>query len=784
VIDGVRFPGRIRTSVMLLSGILLPCIMLLLAAFPPRPAYADGISGSAEFSYSLADAKIKTGGVVTDDSKTAAITQRYILSLSRSLYPFLRVSAGGLFDTTSTDATINGANADNEATLANGFANLTLGSPFVSSAVGYSRNQTEASSSGFSAPTEVLEVYNGRLGLHPEGLPALDFLASRSNAYDTERLIHDSTSDFFSLNSRYQPIPTMNLGYAGSLSKSTDHLGGQTNESLSNTLQGTYTERFFANRVSFATNAILNSQETKATIGVLGQILDQRTPLAGFFAVSDVPTPIFRNSDDSNRTAPITTWTLFNELIQNARITPITYINLGFQLGDTQLRNMGLDLGTDPATRTVDTIHVYIALQGTAPNQQPLPASITNQFSWDVYTSDDNQNWQLHAHLGAPVQFVSEFDPQLQSLVSRFVLTIPQSTKQFIKVVTRPLPLQVSPPPGFDVTRIYVCKLEGFQTRPATSSEQKSSSLSGLLNTAVKVKLLDRPGLPSVVYDLNFNYNFSSQDSGTRTSYFISNALSTTHRFSSYLRGYARVTREDSLPTTGAHNYGYTYSASLEAVPLSTLRHNLIYSGKSETTDGKDSTSNSIFLTNTATLYQGISAVLSGGVSKSTSGDGSESLSTTLMCSVNLTPHPTLNLNAGYTQTDTERSGGGIPDSTSFARSGTLTATFNPLSALYLFGSVGFSAQNGRETVITENFGGSWSPFRDGALQLSISYNENLSSTGDQRTTVLSPTLRWNIRSGWWLDVSYSLLTDELTVANLTTETEVQSITSTLRLTF
>jgi 7-cyano-7-deazaguanine synthase in queuosine biosynthesis len=167
-------------------------------------------------------------------------------------------------------------------------------------------------------------------------------------------------------------------------------------------------------------------------------------------------------------------------------------------------------------------------------------------------------------------------------------------------------------------------------------------------------------------------------------------------------------------------------------------------------------------------------------VNLATNGDGVESFNTIVSCGANIVPHRTLSLNINFSDQRIKQSGGGRQDSSTFTQSGTLSAAWNPVSTISLFASVGYAEQQETPVIVTKVFGGSWNPFPDGALQLSISYNESLTSTGNQTVKSLSPTMRWNIRPGWWLDVSYSYQT----ITSTTNETTANTASSSLRLSF
>ena len=365
----------------------------------------------------------------------------------------------------------------------------------------------------------------------------------------------------------------------------------------------------------------------------------------------------------------------------------------------------------------------------------------------------------------------------------RFELTFAAVTTRYIKAVVNPLPLQVVPPVNFDVNNVLVTRLEALVRTPVGQIVQNqghtSTSQSGLLNMGGRVLLLNVPSLPVVTYDVNFNYNFARSDSGTLTNYYLANGLSASHRFNEFLSGRARVSREDSEDARESKT-SYGYSAGLEARPLSTLTHSLTYSGRYESTSGKSTTTNSVFLTNSAMLYQGASINLSGGVSLASGSDGISNFNTIISCGANLVPHPSLSLNFNFSDQRSQQSGGGKPESSNYSRSGAMSVSYTPFETISIFGSIGFSAQQDTATTVTKAFGGSWSPFRDGALQFNVSYNESVTTAGDQRVRSVSPSLRWNIRTGWWLETTYTYQT----ATSSTVETTSDTITSSLRMAF
>jgi hypothetical protein len=60
----------------------------------------------------------------------------------------------------------------------------------------------------------------------------------------------------------------------------------------------------------------------------------------------------------------------------------------------------------------------------------------------------------------------------------------------------------------------------------------------------------------------------------------------------------------------------------------------------------------------------------------------------------------------------------------------------------------------GPQTLV--NFGGGFSPFTGGQLLIRFGYDENVDTLSRVRNRFFGPSLRWNIRTGTYLDVAYT----------------------------
>jgi hypothetical protein len=317
---------------------------------------------------------------------------------------------------------------------------------------------------------------------------------------------------------------------------------------------------------------------------------------------------------------------------------------------------------------------------------------------------------------------------------------------RYIKVVTKPLSPLVFGSSSFP--NIFITELQAFIKKPAEQVKGKTTKLSHILNIDSRTRILN---IPTLFYELSYFLN--KTDPG-QTTYTLSNGLSANHRFSSIFSGSARVAREDGTEE-GKKRWAYVYNASVVATPLKTLRHNLIYSGRIEEIDRQSTKNNSVFLQNNATLYKGIDINLGGGFNFSTLETGQNQQNTIINFGASIVPHRTMTITLIYSDTTTSQSGGGLLSTSTSTRRGDLSVAYRPFETLYLFASWETLAEKGQKIQTTQNYGLNWSPFPEGTLQFNFSYNESILSENNQKSRLITPSLRWNITSRSFLDLSY-----------------------------
>ncbi|ANA41599.1 hypothetical protein [Geobacter anodireducens] len=713
----------------------------LAAALLPAAAGAEGLRGFLELGYVTSDTQSTDAGNVTTSTKSSSILQRYNLSLDRMLYPTLRFTGGGTVDYTMTSAELNDTQLDTTLLKVSPFLDLTLGTPLYSAGLGYNRRQEIADTEGVGSSNIIHENYNAKLSLRPEGLPSLEFLYTRTNSYDSERAFQDVVLNSYNLGSRYKPVDQLELNYQGLYTDATDNLTRNNATVLTHTGRVTYNDQFWQDRVTLYANYNISSQETNSALFRL-------FPTAGLSALTDTPLLVTLAA---------------NPALVDGNLNTGSAVNIGIQPvgGDIRPRNLGFDFG---GAVSVNRIRVWL--------NTDLPPDIDNRFSWTIYTSSDNLNWTLVQLLPT-----APFRSNEAGTGWFYELSFSGATSRYLKVVTSPLPLGTvsSRDPTANLTDIQVTELEAF-VQFEEVQRRTTTQLSHVLDTNMRVRILENPNLN---YELSYYYDRSDSDFISTSRYILSNGLSASHRFNQYLSASARFAREDSKENQGAR-VSYIYSTLLTATPLPTLMHSLVFSGRNEEVAGRKSDTNSLFLNNSATLYRGVDVNLNGGYSMATAESGQKTNTTIITFGLTLLPHSTLTVNVSYSGNMTDQTGGGLPDNSTFTHRGDLSAAFNPLRSVYLFGAFGVIMEKNKDMVTTRNIGGTWSPFRDGALQLSFSYNEAYNSSANQKDRTIVPSLRWNIRGGSYLDVSYLYLKS----TSVSQSSDSRTFSSTLRFAF
>jgi hypothetical protein len=597
--------------------------------------------------------------------------------------------------------------------------------PLYTASGAYSRAEREAAGS----PASISENYSASLGWRPVDLPTASFIFNRTNSFDENRLLRDATTDTFSFSSTYIPIRNIFLNYNATFGDFRNKLKDVETKSLTQSAGVTYSDLWW-NRTSVSSRYTVNTTEFEIPRRGTGEVDVSITPLSGLSAINDnAVTGALSGSPvliDGNFTLP----------------SGIGLFRPSF--ADTKLRNVGLQFF---GAMEVNTLLVWV-------DRDLASNADLQKFIWDIYVSDDNLTWKKWATVNQ-----APFGP----FFTRFEIQFPAVKTQFIKAVTSPLFVPTPPP---EVPDLHVTELQAILRKPAQDLDEKTTLTAQNFNASFTTKLLDYPSLSH-----NISYTLQ-KSSGNPSSYTIANGLflSQGFRLSRILTAGALLSRNDNLQQNGARFTGYSYGASLTAVPLPTLTHNLSYSGSTGKTGDNSTSSDAIGLTNTAELYKGVTANLTAGANRTRGGpSGGQTETDTITGGLSLTPNRFLGMNVSYSQGRTKQSGGNLPEMNVNSRGYGFDFTFNPYytgRTLYLAYSYYRAGDNlaGVRGPATKSYVANWSPFPDGTLHFNFNYNESYATdqfNGFGRSRSITPSIRWNISRNMFFNLSYGITSGE-----------------------
>ena len=762
-------PNLVRACITALT-----CLILMV----PVVAVAEGISGYAEYNYSLLDSETKdsSGKTMTDNS---SFNQRYSLTLDKNVFPTLRISIVGGFEKNIADSETNGFSTSASSSRINANSDLSYSNGVFNGGGGFSRRQETSKSSGSSSSTILFDSYNGRFGWKPEDFPTFDLLYSTFNNYDEHRTSQDSTATTVTLSSRYKPHNTVDMNYSANYATLDSKLVGLESQSLNQSLRVSYNDIFFRDRISVSTSYNIATQDTttrnnggsnSAGNGLLP--LSQRTVNQLFFATTALTdnaatTPTLGGSQNQNSATSV-----IDTVISAATLTPIRN-NVGLKSSFSAVNIIRMPV-------TISTIAGHVI----SPQDY---ADITNGFGLNnaatskvkVYQSPafDGMNWKLFP--AATITFGALSNPLTGTLSDGFEIKLGENVPAATIIKVEIESVQSVTINAF-IQKITLAAPEVYlqDTTPLNPGQSRSSSqISGLFDFNLKARLFNTP---TVFYDIGFNLDHSKSDSQDLTHrYSVVNGLSLNHRINTKLSTSARLAREDAVDPVAGERSSNIASISLSAQMLPTLTQSVNYGYRQETDAGITKKTHSANLSNSAELYRRISLSLTGGGSIASDNAGSDQKTLTLTSGLNMQPHKNLSINLSASDSMAWSSMEGSPETSSSTQTGDLTVTFNPLPSIYLFGSYTINAQTNRKTQTARSIGGSWSPFRGGALLLNTSYRENIDNSGNKDSAIVQ-SLRWTIRSGWFLDLSYLVSKD----ATATRTTNTQVFNTAMRLSF
>ncbi len=691
----------------------------------PGAARADGAGAQLEGNYSSASTKATddTGHQTKLDQSTW--TQRYRLSLDRTLFPYVRFSAGGLLDWMISSSDNAGAVTDTDSKKWDGNAHLSLGGPVLFGGLDYDRRQEAATSRAggvtSAAPELVRESYSAAASWRPLDLPTLDLRLSRSDSHDAGRQRLDLTSDEVLLASRFEATPNVELRYSARYGNVADHIAGVRTTSVDNTANVTWTDRFLDGRGNAYVGYSLTTRNVgREVAGTTGTVATQRFPTAGFSTVEgplDLPTKVTLKRNDA--------------LIDGVT-TASAGVNLGYSAAPAGSLVTYRDLGAQLPNVVTRVNTIYVWMDRNA-------AAVAADFRWKACKSDDNDVWTCVDVDPLTVRF----DP----LQWRFEIPIDPTPARYVKVSTLPLVRPALPDPQLE--ELYVTELQLYEAVPAAEARGRTFDVSGALTGTTKITLLRSPAL---TYDASAVVTHSNRP--LLITYSVVNGLSLQRPLGTRTTLMARADRTDSDAGAG-HDALNRWTGSVSAELLPTLGGTIAYTGQLAQHPHSTVLSNSATAFARADLYEGVSASATTSASWAHDDVAGTTRGATASGSVSVVPNRVISTSGSGSYSYTVQTGGGRPDRTD--RRGVLeaAASVSPFRALALSGSV-TRLFSGATAATFLNFSGALSLFPGGDLQLRYLYQESLDTAAEQRTRSHGPGLRWNIRPGWFFNAAYT----------------------------
>ena len=729
---------------------------LIVSLSLPKQAMADSLTGRVALTYSHSETRetdlTSPIPVPANDTEARAVIQQYMLTLDKNLYPNLKLFASGTFQKSDFTSDLNGEGSWSSSTLVRPYIDLALRTPLYLIDANYNSATTETKTNTGVDSTLYHKAYTGIFGWNPVDLPTTYLQVSKAYDYDQEYAFTNTVTNQTTLTSTWLPWPSLQLRYQGNYQVLENHIEDLETRIFGQDGRANYNDTFFHDVLSLSGYYDYGYRTTETITSGQGNVSVQLFAADGLLVSSNIPVTVKLNS------APF--------LIDNTTTGPQNAANnIGtdtFPL-DTTTRNIGLQFTTATQLNTLD-VWVFSLSGPTLATAIPtyLQTAVANSFIWSVYTSSDNQNWTLfQTGISAPYEI-----DVTNTGVGKFIISFPAVTTTFIKVVVNPLLPPAAGGPTTNFPGVYVTELQAFMTVPASTVPPKIRATNQLFDVNTQVRIFQTPST-SLYYNMIYTSNEEYSAFATTRLSTLQNSLTLSHRFSAVFSGSARAARTDQTDPAGT-SVQDEFNIQFLATPLRTLNHSLNYYASTRVSEiGLRSSTEALFMTNTAELYKDVTAFLNGGLSTATSETDLKTDSENYTWGLNVVPIKTLTITlSNFREKDTQ-SGTVGTEQTTRTTSSIASVAYYPFSLLYLTGSWQKFVTNDRSNTI-KSYGVNWSPLPGGSLQLAVSYVETLQTQDNSIDKSLTPSMRWTINRGSYITAAYTSTTSTSDIRDAT----------------
>jgi hypothetical protein len=692
-------------------------------------ARADTATARLEPSYDAVNTTTTDATGTTTHTSSDTLTQRYYLTLDKTLYSNLRLGASGIYQWalgSSSGGNLPPSEFDNR--LWNADVRLTAGDPLLNGTASYTAGETSARSLSAGLLTSTPTLFHDTAAVsslwRPDELPQLQFLFTRDTAHDLDRTVTDTSQNQAVLQSIFRPDPRFDLRGRLLWSNPIDHLHDVDSTTFGEEARVGYGQDFLDRRLNVYSSYIFGATQIRTTAtGTGGTVLVPQYPILGLSIVEAFPA------------TPTNVKLSSNPALIDADTTTSAGLNIGFTPsvnGDTANRDIGAQFAN--TITPVNMIYVWV--------DKPLPTAVASAYHWTAYTSDDNQNWTEIAIDQAKVTF--------GIFQNRFEIPLTQVVQvRYLKVVTKPLAVGVTTDQTFAI--VNVTEIQFLQALAAGTARQVNT-VTGFFTGTSRYQIIR-----SQLY-LDSSLSLTHATNAAHILWSVSNGLSYLRRLTRILDLSARVDRSDANDAQNNAVGSTRWTGSLTFDPLPTLGGNLTYSGNWDSPSPSGTVvNNSLSLFGRAVPYQGISLFASLVYALSQHEVGRDQESESANAGVSLVPNPKLTLNGTYSYSRTAFTGGGEPSQVSDSWRVEGDVTVSPFPALYANAGVTRVMQAGVGQTLV-NVSGNLSPFPGGNLILTFRYNQTLDTLTDTKTLIWGPYVRWNITPRSYVETTYQVL--------------------------
>jgi hypothetical protein len=703
-------------------------------------ALADEINLRGDFDYIITDTDStdKNTGIETS-SEFTFFNQRYNFNLSKTIYPYLTLLGGALYEIENSKSTLDDTDTEFEEKLLRPFVELNLTNPIYGAGVTYRRSEIETKITEIPDSQDFRDEFDVIFSMHQTGIPDFNLRYSQTHTYNDPETL-DDLDKLFTFDTTYTAWKKLRTDYFYARNESDDRIRDAETLEQTHTGRIEYTDFFIDNRLSL--NTSYHIRYNRLVFPTIGGVASRLIPVAGLASIDDTP-------DDGPALSS-------NNSLIDGNLTVSAGLDIGLGGDETTLTNIGLDFGFPV---NVNKINIWV--------DRSLSSTVVNSFSWAVYTSPDNTDtstWTL---------LTTVFPASFGVFENRFEITFSEVNTRFIKVVTRPLSPLI--PDASNFPNIFVTEMEAFTTVSGELTRNKDTSVNHDFSLNLRGKLSDKTTL-----GYNLNYRLQRQDppqqTHTQKRTELTNDLFLGHIFNNIFRLNARILRTDT-DNLNQESVEYSYSTSLRADYLKNFGQTLTYSGTNTDVENGSSSTNSVLLRNNANLYKGWNAFLDTGFNRNKPLGRSRENGTLLRFGTDLEPNRKLNINMNYAFTDTRRPDEENNDTTE--KRYDIQAFYVPTETISVFAKLSILDREETDTNL-QNYSLNWSPFPDGTLQFFFTYNESLRREIDQKDRIIGPSLLWTLGRHASLDLAYSFIKSETS----TQKTDSMNLSANLRLVF